>query len=228
MTRDEYVEDIKLTLGAPTVMIENEAEIPKFVDMAFNEIKSHLVETHFVTFPYTSKGIDVSAYNIDTVVQIFRTANPSRVADFTDIYSLSTLNQANSSNVNLLLSDYLYRTQMNQLKSTITTDLDFTYDADTEKLYVSAFYPYPQKITLAYIPRYDDVSLVREQFWVNYIRRLALAFTEISLGNIRSKYDLSSSLYKVNGADMLQQGIAERDAIRTELTENSDLVFPID
>ena len=65
-------------------------------------------------------------------------------------------------------------------------------------------------------------------FWINYIQRLSLAFTKEALGRVRGKYNLSSSLYSLDGATLLQEGIAERDAVREELVENSDLAFPID
>lgn len=228
MTRDEYVEDIKLSLGAPVVEIEIEEILPQIVDKAFREITRFITDTQYVTVPYTKAPIDTTGCKINSVVQIFRTANPSRVGDFTDVYSLSSLNVAYSSSTNLLLSDYLYRTQMNQLKSTITTDLDFTYDKEANRLYINTFYPNPTKVTIAYIPEFEDVSEVKETFWINYIQRLALAFAKISLGRVRSKYELSSSLYKLDGNQLIQEGISERDAIREELVENSDLVFPMD
>ena len=229
MTREEYIEDIKLSLGAPVIDIEIESTLGLLVDKAFREVKPHITETRFVTVPYDNNSpIDTKPYDISAIVQIFRTSNPSRVADITDVYALSTLNIANSTSSNLLLSDYMYRTQMNQLKSSISTDLDFTFDKEDQKLYINTFYPPPQALTLVYIPEFRDVSEVKEQFWINYIQRLSLAFSKEALGRVRSKYELSSSLYKLDGGDLVSEGITERDAIRQELSDNSDLVFPID
>lgn len=228
MTREEYVDDIKTSLGFPIVDVEVESILGKIVDKAFREVRRYVTETHFVTIPYSSTGIDVSKYKIDSVIQIFRTNNPARTVDFTDIYTLSTVNTGNSSSVNLLLSDYLYRTQMTQIKNTISTDLDFTYDKDSQKLYINTVYPIPTHVTLAYNPVFLDVSDIREPYWENYIQRLSLAFAKETLGRVRGKYDLSSSLYKLDGDQLVSEGISERDAVRQELVENSDLVFPID
>ena len=229
MTREEYIEDIKVSLGAPIIDIEIESTLGLLVNKAFREIKPKITETRFVTVPYNNNSpVDTKEYNIDTIVQIFRTANPSRVADITDVYALSTLNVANATSANLLLSDYMYRTQMNQLKSSISTDLDFTFDKDEQKLYINTFYPPPQALTLVYIPDFKDVSEVREQFWINYIQRLSLAFSKEALGRVRGKYNLSSSLYKLDGDALISEGITERDAVRQELSDNSDLVYPID
>lgn len=228
MTREEYIEDIKISLGAPVINVEIESILGSLVDKAFREIRRFITETRYVTVPYSAGGIDTTPYKISSVVQLFRTINPSRVFDFTDIYSLSTINQANASSTNLLLSDYLYRTQLNQVKSTITTDLDFTFDKEEKKLYINTFHPKPDKVTIVYIPEFEDVSDVEEQFWITYIQRLSLAFSKETLGRVRGKYNLSSALYSLDGNTLISEGITERDAIRQELSENSDLAFPID
>lgn len=229
MVRDEYIDDIKVSLGYPVVDLELEdSVIGKLVDKAFREVSRYITETRFVTIPYSTTAIDVTKYKINSVVQIFRSVNPSGHNNVTDVYSLTAMNTSTSPSANPLLSDYIYRTQMNQLKSTITTDLDFTFDKEDQKLYINTYFPRPQKVTLAYIPEFKDVSEVREQYWVNFILRLSLALTKETLGRVRSKYELSSSLYKLDGNQLVAEGIAERDAIRQELNENSDIVFPID
>lgn len=228
MTREEYVEDIKISLGAPIVEVEIEELLGKIVDKAFREVRRYITETRFMTIPYSSQGIDVSGYHIDTVEYVLRTNNPARTTDFTDIYTLSTVNTGNATSVNLLLSDYLYRTQMTQIKNTISTDLDFTFDKSAQKLYINTVYPIPATVTLVYIPEFKDVSDVKENYWITYIQRLSLAFAKETLGRVRGKYNLSSSLYKLDGDQLISEGISERDAVRQELNENSDIVFPID
>ena len=229
MTREEMIAEIKIDLGAPVIELENESMLGDIVDLSFREVKRYITETYYCTLPYQHGIIDTSGCKINTIVQVFRAKNPSRVLDdLTGIYSVTTLNAAYTSSTNVLLSDYFYRTQLHQLKSTISTDLDFTYDKEEEKLYVNTFYPKPVKLTLAYIPEFEDVSEVREQYWINLIKRLALANAKITLGRIRGKYELSSSLYKLDGSQILSEGIAERDEVRRLLDENSDLVFPID
>lgn len=226
MTREEFIEDVKISLGAPIVEVEVEKIIGKLVDKAFREVSRYIVETKFLTIPYSTNGIDLTKYHVNSVIQIFRTRNPNRIADFTDIFALSSVYNTNATATNLMMSDYVYRTQLHQLKSAMSTDLDFTYDKPI--LHVATFYPRPTSITIAYIPEFKDVSDVKEQFWINYIQRLALAFTKESLGRVRGKYKLSSSLYTLDGDTLVSEGIAERDAIRTELNDLSDVVFPID
>lgn len=230
MTREEYVQDIKTTLGSPVVEINTESTLGQQVDKAFREIRRFITETHYVTVNYTGAGIDTSKYKINSVVQLFRCVNPAGVVDITDVYSLASLNANYTvlSPTNTYMSNYVYRTQLSQLKSTMSTDLDFTLDPVTHLLYVNTFYPKPQKITIVFIPEFTDVSDVKEQYWINLILRLATAFAKEAEGYARRKYDLSSSLYKLDGGDMVAEGIAERDAVRAELSENSDIAFPMD
>lgn len=229
MTREEVISYVKKRLGAPVVDTDlTDDQLGGLVDEAFNEVKRYITETRFVTIPYSNR-ISTKDCNINTVTQIFRTRNPSRVSNYlTDIYSISTISNANTSLSNLLLSDYLYRTQVTQLKSTITTDLDFTFDKEAEQLYVSTYFPTPQEITLVYIPEFHDVSEVFEQYWINYITRMSLAYCKEAVGRVRSKYELSSSLYKLDGGNLISEGLSEQDAIRSELNENSDICLPID
>ena len=230
MTREEYVDDILISLGAHIVDVENEEFLGKIVDKAFREVKRFIVKATYMTVPYQKVGgIDLSSYKVDSVIQIFRTANPGLVYDPTDVFSMSALSSANGVSAgSTILNDYMYRTQLNQLKSTISTDLDFTFDPDTKKLHVNTYFPSPTQLTLVYVPEFSDVSEIKEQYWINYIQRLSLAFAKESLGKIRGKYELSSSLYKLDGASLTSEGIQERDQIRAELTENTDLMFPID
>lgn len=228
VTREEYIEDIKISLGAPVVDIEIEEILGKIVDKAFREMRKYITETHFVTVPYSSSGIDVRRYNINTVVQVLRTQNPTRSRDLADVYTLSAMNIGNNSPSNLLLSDYTARLQVTQIKNTMSTDLDFTFDSADQILYVNTVYPTPLEVTLVFLPQFKDVSEVLEDYWIDYIQRLSLALAKESLGRVRGKYELSSSLYKLDGDQLVSEGISERDAIRQELKENADTVFPMD
>lgn len=228
MTREEYIEDVKISLGAPIVDIEIEELLGKLVDKAFREVRKYITETRFVTVPYSTQGIDVRKYGIDTIVQVLRTQNSTRAKDLADVYTLSAANIGSNSPSSLLLSDYSARVRVTQVKNTMSTDLDHTYDAETQMLYVNANYPIPSSITLVYVPKFKDVSDVTEDHWISYIQRLSLAFAKESLGRVRGKYDLSSSLYKLDGDQLLSEGIAERDAVRQELKDDSDIVFPMD
>lgn len=228
MTREEYIEDIKISLGAPIVDVEIEEILGKLVDKAFREIRPTIEEIRYETVPYSPTGIDVRQYQIDTIIMVLRTQSPTRISSLTDVFALSALNIGNNSPQGLLLSDYTARLQISQIKNTISTDRDWTYDSADEKLYINMNYPVPPQVTLVYLPKLKDVSDVRDDYWIKYIQRLSLAFAKESLGRVRGKYKLSSSLYDLDGDQLVAEGIAERDAVRQELKEDNDLAFPID
>ena len=52
--------------------------------------------------------------------------------------------------------------------------------------------------------------------------------TKQALGRVRSKYDLSSSTYKLDGDRLLSEAESELTSIREFLRGNSDMLFPID
>ena len=200
MTIEQYVEDIELSLGAPIVEVEIKDLLHKVVDKAFRELKGYITETRYITIPYSRYGIDVKKYHINSVVHILRCKNPNVLSDLTEVYALNSAsyNSSNTSTLDLLTTDYYYRAQVSQIKNTISTDLDFTFDKEDQKLYINTTYPIPSKVTVVYVPEFFDVSEVREPYWIKYISRLSLAFAKIILGRVRGKYDLSSSLYKLD------------------------------
>ena len=230
MTIEQCVENIEISLGAPIVEVEIKDLLYKIVHMALRELSRYITETRYMTVNYSKTGIDLKDKHVNTIVQLFRAVNPNQLSDITEVYAFNASNYstANTSTLDLLMTDYFYRTQVSQIKSTISTDLDFTYDKEEQKLYVNTFYPVPSKITIVYIPEFYQVDDIHEQYWINYLNRLALAFAKITLGRVRGKYDLSSSLYKLDGNTLIAEGIAERDQIRTELNDNSDIVLPMD
>lgn len=231
MTRDEYIEEVLISLGFPTVQVEIQSIIGRLVDRAFREITKYVVETKYLTINYSTKGISLKDYDVESIILVLRTVNPAGTPYFTDIFSLASmsLNASIGSNTNsLLLNNYMYRTQLSQLKSTITTDMDFTYDTSSQILYLNAYYPLPDKVTLVYSPKLKEVSQIKDSYWEDYILRLSIALSKETLGRVRGKYDLSSSLYKLDADALLSEGITERDQIRSELKDEHDIAFPID
>lgn len=227
MKREEYISDIKLALGHPVVKIENEAQIGPLVDKAFRELRRFIVDTRYVTVPFSNGVIDIKEYNINSIVQLFRNKANNRLSEFSDVFYLSSVSLGTSTS-QINLDTYNRRVMLGQLQNTMSTDLDWTMDDECTTLYVNANYPRPESITIVYIPNFEDVSDVKDDYWVSYILRFALALEKESLGRIRNKYNLSSSLYKLDGDQLISEGIAEQAQIRQELSENSDVVFPID
>jgi hypothetical protein len=95
--------------------------------------------------------------------------------------------------------------------------LHWSYDQLNQVVYVTHRAPIPATITIRYVPIFSDVSEIVEPTWINYILRMGLAYTKISLGRTRSKYVIEGSNVTLDGDNLLTEGNAELEAIRNEL-----------
>jgi hypothetical protein len=186
MQLQDYVDGIKTQLGYAVVQIEiSDDSIGKLVMQALQELKRYISDTRTVTVPY-NESMDLTPYEIYDVKYIMRTNNPTRIADFNDVVYMSINKFPPNS---LSLTDYRRMMLINQAKNTLSTDLEFHWEAPM--LYVSTTYPKPDEITVAYTPDYQDPSELTEPHWMNLLRRLSLGLTKEALGRIRGKYKLS-------------------------------------
>lgn len=183
-----------------------------------------------MTVPYATSTqgvgttIDLSDKNVYNVIKVMRPDSYNSMSMNTlDVFGLN-LTYSAITNMDAYANRMLRLQQMN----TISTDLDFIWDAHTKKLSVTVNPPFTNMITIQYIPDYKDVEEITEVFWQDIILRLATAYAKQIIGRIRSKYTLNSSTYSLDGETMLSEANAEITEIRTFLTTNDDLIFPID
>ena len=95
-------------------------------------------------------------------------------------------------------------------------------------MYINYSQGVPSKITIEYIPKLNDPSDVLSQHWQDVLYRLSLADAKAAVGRIRTRYVQTGALYTDDGDTILNEGITEGEAIRTQLKANADLVLPLD
>jgi len=95
--------------------------------------------------------------------------------------------------------------------------LAFRYERETNKLYITTIDTNPQNITIEYVPRFDDVSEIYSDYWIDMLMRLALAKTKIILGRIRSRFTQSNALWTQDGEKLLTEGTEELKALEEQL-----------
>ena len=134
----------------------------------------------------------------------------------------------NISNIGDYVSNYASWSTLQQIKNTTSTDLSFIYDKHEEKLYVNVSQALPGNITIMYIPRFDDVSEITSDFWIDVLIRMAVAQTKIIVGRVRSKFKQSNALWVLDGDTLLQEGTSELTSLREELRGSTQLVYGID
>ena len=234
MTLAEYTDEIMFSLGGigdNSVEIEiGESGIVRCINRAFREVKQYVTTPAYMTLPFGAREngigctINLKDKNVYSVINVMRPDSYNSLSMNTlDVFGLN-LTYSAITNMDAYANRMLRLQQLN----TISTDLDFIWDAHTKELSVTMNPPFTNAITIQYIPDYKDVEEITEVFWMDIILRLATAYAKQAVGRIRSKYTLNSSAYSLDGETLLQEANTEIQEIRTFLTTNDDLVFPID
>ena len=198
---------------------------------AFREIQRYIDSTRIITIPY-EKCINMTQYKVSSIPRIYRvngittgegnsTDDPIQLAQ----WQLMTGNMYN-------YQDYIYNyaawNTILQTRNTSSTDLSFIYDKASSNLYINSGNGVPSKITIEFIPKYEDVNEITSDYWVDMLLRLSIARTKIVLGRIRSRFSQSNALWMQDGEAILAEGNAELADLREKLVANTQLVYPID
>lgn len=230
MTLAEYTDEILFFLGGSVVDVEIEKDLPRCVNRAFREIKPYITTPAYMTLPFGARAngigctIDLKDKNVYSVVNVMRP----------DSYNSLSMNTLDVFGLNLTYSAITnmdaYANRMLRLQeiNTISTDLDFIWDAHTKQLSVTMNPPFTNAVTIQYIPDYQDVEEITEAFWTEKILKLATAYAKLVIGRIRAKYTLNSSSYSLDGDKLLEEANTEIKEIKDYLIANQDIVFPID
>lgn len=237
MDMQAYISEIKLKLGGSILNLElTDAQFESIVNSALREIQRYINTTRIITvdMPKDKNVINFTGSKVSSVVAVYRAVTDSIVdntnmADPVYASQLQILSGAGGAyNINDWAYNYASWNTLSQIKNTMSTDLVFRYDKTSENLYINFNSGRPSKITIEYIPRYDDVSEIVSDYWIDKLLNLSLALSKVALGRIRSRYTQSNAQWSHDGELMLQEGNAELAAIREQLVINSDLFLPID
>lgn len=241
-------DEIKLKLTGD--LLETELEdntINKIIASAFRELQRYITTTRFITLPY-KRCIDLSKkedtngeeLKVNYIAQIYRTEDlvgtgdgsassssydPMQVAQWQLLSGMGNL---------MYFQDAVYNfgawTTMQQIRNTLSTDLAFTFDKSTKKLYINVSEGTPQFITIEYIPHFEleDIDKINSEYWEDMLIRLSVALAKETVGRIRTRFTQSNALWQGDGDRILQEGQEELKEIREMLLNNSDLYYPID
>lgn len=238
MEMSEYIADLKLQLTGNLLELEiDDKTLEQVFNMALRELQRYINETKLVTVHYSS-CIDLSELNCSTVTRIFRAAsfNSDTLQEQTGVSSVDPMwaqrwaiysNGYGMYNMTDWLLNYMSYNTIQQVSSTFRTDLAFTYDKQSEKLYIDMSGDNGD-LTIEYIPVFKDVSEIKSDYWQDVLKRLAVALTKQILGRIRSKYKSSNGLWEIDGSTILEEGNTELQTLRDELRTNSQITYTMD
>lgn len=241
MDRQAYIDEIKFKLTGGILELElDDKSLNQLLDSSFREIQRYIDLTSFVTIPY-SACVDMNKINnghINTVVKVYRAdgyissndqiENPLEVDP---MYAQQWQLISGVGNLNNF-SDYAYNyaawNTLLQIRNTTSTDMAFIFDRSKNKLYINTSSGLPDTITIEYVPRFDDISEIYSDFWIDIIIRMAVALGKVTLGRIRTRYTQSNALWQQDGQTMLDEGNSELNSLREELKASTQLCYPID
>ena len=86
----------------------------------------------------------------------------------------------------------------------------------------------PGRVVIEYIPIYKDVEDIKDEYWLDYLKRMSLAKAKVILGRLRTYAKQSNALVSLDGDTILAEGNNELQALREELESNNDYFWPVD
>lgn len=233
-------DEIQLKLTGDVVSLElSDASLTRIINSSLREIQRYIDTVAIITIPF-EKCINLSKYNVSSVIGVRRSQG----------YLVSDDSQAGHSITDPLyasqwqilagigtgkissITDYTYNlaswNTLLQMKNTTSTDLAFQYDKLSNNLYINISSNIPETITVFYIPRFDDVSQITSDFWIDVLVRMSVAQAKIVVGRVRTKFKQSNALWSLDGDTLLQEGLTELTNLREELRQSTQLVYGID
>lgn len=236
MRLQDYVDEIKLELTGGLLELEiPDSTLAIIVNKAFREIQRYIDIPKFVTVPYAG-CIDLKGWKHSSILKVYRTegygsANVSNGTVNDPMYMQQWMIFSGGNSMynlqNYLLNFSSYNTLL-QLRNTVSTDMSWKEDKEGNKLYINCAYDAPKNVTVEYIPVYESVEEIEDDYWTDEIARLSLALTKMMLGRIRSFATQSNALWTLDGPTLLQEGTSEAAEIRQHLRDNMTFYVPID
>lgn len=230
MEMKEYVNQVSFLLGLDSTELVEDTQIEKAINIAFRELKRYLREPVSITVPFqiridlkklgikTKKIINVRAAQprIGLTMSSIDSGNVFQVAAAVNTYS--AIGNTSSINIDPIMTEMA----MAQVRNTLSTDFQWSFDKMNEILYVTHRDPKPSQVTIKYVPTYEDVSEIIGDSYIDYLVRMSTANMKIALGRIRSKYRVEGSNVSLDGEVLLNEGNEELAKIREELDQKKN------
>jgi hypothetical protein len=235
MKMQAYVDEIKLDVTGGILKLEiGDETIQQIVNSAMRELQRYICSTKLITIPY-SKCIDMTGYKVNAITKVFRANSEGTTSDrdnlSTDPLQLSFYQLASGGNMynfNDYISRYASWNTIQQISNTTSTDLAWYYEDAEKKLYINTTMTPGAKVSIEYVPRFDNVEEITSDYWIDILMKLSKALTKLTLGRIRGRYTQSNALWTSDAAQMLQDGQQELAEVRQHLQTNTQLIYPMD
>lgn len=220
----EYVDQVSYLLGLTDSDVED-VPVDKAVLISFQEVKRYIRTPARRTIPFSYRA-KLSDVGIITQKVLYVQAAQPRIGltlssiDAGNVFQVAAAvgtfgGVGNSSVINV--DPIITEMALAQVRNTISTDFQWTYDRENDLLYCTHRDPIPTQITVTYVPDFQDVSEIEDPVWINYILRFAEANAKKARGRARSKYTVEGSNVSLDGEQLVNEANEELNNLRTEL-----------
>lgn len=225
MKMDEIVQQVSFMLGIPANENVEGLDIRQAVLIAFRELKRYMKTPVDKTVPFSTR-IKLSSVGINTSKVLYvQAANPRVGLTLSSVDSGNIFQMSAAANVysqvgntsTLNIDPIMTELGMAQVRNTLGTDFQWKHDVANDCIYCAHRDPRPSAVTIRYVPRYEDVSEIVSETWIDYLIRMSEANMKKALGRARSKYKVEGSNVSLDGEILLQEANSELEAIRQEL-----------
>lgn len=235
MKMQNYIDEIKLNVTGGVLDLEIEdATIEKIVTSAMRELQRYICSTKIITLPY-KKCLDLKEYKINAIARVYRAQvgdNADTQQTTADPMSISMWQVYGGVGSIYNLRDSLYNygaySTLQQISNTLSTDLSWYFEDSDKKLYINTSMESGSNVTIEYVPRYDNVEDITSDYWIDFLMRLSVALTKVTLARIRGRFSQSNALWGQDAETLLAEGQKELDELRAYLQKNTQLLYCID
>lgn len=204
---------IEKMLGSSKVTVElADDDFHEVIQQALEKLRPYYSGVRYIQVDGNESPIDVSSHNIIEVIDIYDTGsngvsqlqsqmflNPGVFvynADFRDNYI-----------------SYLTYTKLASAYQDLNTS-SWKFDHVHQLLYLNKKSPTVLKC-LVELRAVTDIE--EKSQWVAWFKDYSLALAKIMVGRMRSKYTLSNGQYQLDGNQILQEGIADKQRLEEEM-----------
>lgn len=169
MSIDEILEDVKLevTGGISNLEIPDKV-IEKIINKSLKEVQRYCDETRIVTMPY-KPCIDLTDQDVSSISAVYRASDydgPSSIGVITGgIQGMNLFPTYNTKGFRLgdYLDHYLYYNTLKQVQNTMSTDLAYKFDKQSNKLYINCLDKIDD-ITIEFVPNLHTVDDLKTSY----------------------------------------------------------------
>ncbi len=236
MKLDELIEEMKIELFACGILESEleDAHLKMIVKKATRELERYWDETTLITVPYAS-CIDLSGLDYCSIKNVYRAVgiggpedtSPGMIDPVWAQQWMVFSNLGTMYNLQDYILNYAAWNTMSQIRNTMSTDLGWDQQIHDNKLYLNGT-THPDMITIEYIPKIKDVDQIKSVYWIDLLVRFCVAHSKVALGRARTRAKQSGALWEQDGDKLLEEGNAELEKLREQLSVNDSLCDPID